>query len=367
MAKEYFSDLNYSLANEDTQIEYELLPRGKREVFCIAGSGSRVLPLLAKSPERVTVVDMSESQHYMTELRFQAVKSLTYEEWLFLLGYRGGLQKQGRREGDDRMDLFKRLDLSEKARTYWLDRASGWTGRGFLKLGKWERHFLKLGEIFRQYLQCDFSPIFEAQSLGEQIQAWEKHWPKIRFNSFVRLALSEFVFNKFLYKGHFAGSEGHRTESRAPSKFIEEEFHRLFHTQMARKSYFLQIMLLGEFRYEEGLPLEAHQHIFDGVKQSNSRLEYRVGNLLEVLPEKAWDFISLSDTVSYLDPGDANNLLQKLPSQIPAGAMMVIRSFMRAPTAMDQRGWEACPDLEKEAFQNDVTGVYQFHIFRKSG
>ena len=92
MAKEYFSDLNYTLANEDTQIEYSLLPENVQRVFSIAGSGARCLPLMAKNPQHLDVIDMSVSQLYLCELRLAAMKNLTYEEYLFLLGYRGGLQ-----------------------------------------------------------------------------------------------------------------------------------------------------------------------------------------------------------------------------------------------------------------------------------
>ncbi|MBX3040953.1 MAG: DUF3419 family protein, partial [Bdellovibrionaceae bacterium] len=250
MAKEYFSDLNYTLANEDTKIEYDLLPKNVDHVFCIAGSGARVLPLLAREPKRIDVIDMSVSQLYLTELRHKAAQVLTYEEWLFFLGYRGGLQNSEALEGDDRKKLFQRFELSADCRQYWQEREDGWAARGFVFLGKWEGHFQMLGRLFRDYLRCDFDPIFKAQSLPEQIELWEKHWPTLRFNSFMRIAASETVFNRFLYKGHFAGSDGHRTEDRPPYLFLREEFERLFKTMLVRKSFFMQVLFLGGIRYE---------------------------------------------------------------------------------------------------------------------
>lgn len=365
MAQEYFSDLNYTLANEDTAIEYDLLPEKVDRVFCISGSGSRVLPLLARHPREIEVIDMAQAQLYLMELRFESAKIMSYQEWLFFMGYRGSLQFGGNTEGDDRFSLFEKVPLSTAAKEYWLQRRDGWAPHGFIFLGRWENHFIKLGKIFRDYLRCDFLPIFDAHSLKEQIQLWEKHWPTLRLSSFLKIAASEWVFNKFLYKGHFAGADDKRTERRSPSQFIEEEFHRLFHTQLARKSYFLQMLFLGRVRFEEGLPFEAQQPIFEAIKKSPTQVTYRQGNLLTVLPEKPWDFISLSDTVSYLSASDANSLLQKLHSATAPRSLMVIRSFLRAPTAMNQTGWEECKDLEEKAWKQDVTGVYQFHIFRK--
>ncbi|MGZ3785884.1 MAG: DUF3419 family protein [Bdellovibrio sp.] len=365
MAKEYFSDLNYTLSNEDTRIEFDLLPENAERVFSIAGSGARCLPLIAKNPKHLDVIDMSISQLYLCELRLQAMRTLSYEEYLFFMGYRGGLQG-GRDDGDDRETLFKTLQLSQEAKSYWLDRVAGWRNGGLILLGRWESHFQKLGFLFREVLQCDFSKVFEAQSLEEQIDLYNKHWPKVRWNSFIRVAASEFVFNKFLYKGHFSGKSEHRTEERAPWQFIMEEFDRVFKTQLVRKNYFMQILFLGRIAYEEGLPLEAHQSIVEAVKHSKTEISYLHGNLIEQLPKYAYDFISLSDTISYLETGDANQILQKLSSQTKAGSQMVIRSFMRAPTAIDTEGWNELKDKNLWAQSKDGTGVYQFHIFMKN-
>lgn len=365
MAKEYFSDLNYTLANEDTRIEFELLKENSDRVFSIAGSGGRCLPLIAKNPKHLDVIDMSVSQLYLCELRLQAMKTLTYEEYLFLLGYRGALPT-GDDSGDDRVALFNKLKLSAEATAYWTERTEGWRPRGFILLGRWESHFQKLGYLFRDVLQCDFTKIFEAQSLEEQQELYKKHWPTIRWNSFIRVAASEFVFNKFLYKGHFSGKSEHKTEQRGPSQFIMEEFERIFRTQLVRKNYFMQILFLGRIAFEEGLPLEAQRHIFEAVKASKTEVRYLHGNLLEHLPQFPYDFISLSDTISYLPEQDANQILQRLNPETKAGSFMVIRSFMRAPTSVDLKGWNDEKARNEWAQNKDGTGVYQFHIYTKS-
>ncbi len=364
VAKEYFSDLNYTLANEDTQVELELLMENAERVFSIAGSGARCLPLLGKNPKVLDIIDMSVSQLYLCELRLAAMKTFTYEEFLFFMGYRGGLQA-GIASGDNRDLLFQRLSLSPSAKAYWVDRREGWRHRGFILLGRWEGHFQKVGKIFRDVLQCDFGKVFEAQSLDEQVELYEKYWPRLRWNSFMRIAASEYVFNKYLYKGHFSGGSDHTTEKRAPSQFFIEEFDRIFRTQLVRKNYFMQILFLGKITYEEGLPLEAHLSSFEAVKASTSEIRYLNGNLLQELPQQAYDFISLSDTISYLDAQDANQILQRLHRQTKAGSRIVIRSFMRAPTKMDLSGWQERSDLNQAAHLKDGTGVYQFHIYQK--
>ena len=364
MAQEYFSDLNYTLSNEDTSIEYELLPENCDRVFSIAGSGARCLPLAARNPKVLDIIDMSLSQNYLCELRWQSAHQLTYEEHLFLLGYRGGIPS-GAANSDDRWDLFKQLNLSQACRDYWVERKQGWMKRGFILLGRWESHFQKLGFLFRDILKCDFFPVFEAQSLEEQIELYEKHWPRLRWNTFIQIAASEYVFNKFLYKGHFSGQKEHKTEQRPPSQFIMEEFDRLFRTQLVRKNYFMQTLFLGKIYFEEGLPFEVHRPVFEKIKTSRTQLNFLHGNLLDFLPLHAYNFISLSDTISYLPRDAANKILQTQHPEMPSASAVVIRSFMRAPTAVNTQGWRVLQEKNKWAQERDGTGVYQFHIFQK--
>lgn len=364
MAKQYFSDLNYTLANEDTQVEYKLLKEDAASIFSISGSGARCMPLIAKNPKEMYVVDMSVSQLYLCELRLQACLALEYEEWLFFMGYRGGLQN-GKPSSDSRLELFKKVNLSPEAHQYWMERKNGWENRGFILLGRWEGHFQKLGKIFRDYLKCDFSEIFKANSVEEQTRFWADMWPHKRWKTFLRILASEYVFNKFLYKGHFSGAQKDKTESRPPYRLVEEEFKRIFTTQLVRKNYFMQILFLGEIRYEEGLPFEAHRQIFEKVKKSKTQVHYHCGNLLEVLPKTAFNFISLSDTISYIPADKAQNILLDLHPQIEMGSRVVIRSFMRAPQEIKINGWKHLSDAEHEAKQLDGTAVYEFHIFEK--
>lgn len=364
MSQEYFSDLNYTLSNEDTRVENKLLPQNADSVFSIAGSGARCIPLIANNPNHLHIIDMSPAQIHLCELRFQALKQLSHAEWLFFIGYRGGLQN-GSDSGDSRIELFNKLELSADTKKYWNERRSGWEKNGLILLGRWESHFQKLGFIFRNYLQCDFSFLFKAQSIEEQIALYEKNWPHLRWKSFLRILASEYVFNKFLYKGHFSGDSERRTENRPPYQFIWEEFERIFKTQLVRKNYFMQILFLGEIRYEEGLPLEAHESIFSAAKKSKTKIHYHVGNLLDILPTQSFNFVSLSDTISYLPSDAANNILQKLHKDTPPGAKVVIRSFMKAPTEINHTGWKRLTENEEWAHKIDGTSVYLFHIFEK--
>ena len=360
----YFDQLNYTLANEDTWVEYNLLEEGCENVFSICGSGARVLPLIARNPKSIVVNDLVREQLYLCELRLAAARALTHSEFLFFLGYRGGVYP-GLVEGDDRYDLFQKLEMSDEARRFWTRHTEIWAPRGFITLGRWESHFQKLSRLFRNALRIDTREIFEAQSLDEQRELFERKFPHTLFRSFLRVVASEFVFNRFLYKGHFAGGKENRTDPRPPWKFLDEEFRRMFETQLVRKSYFLQILFLGRIYFEEGLPLEAQAFLFPALKESKTSVTYRQGDLVQTLGEKPFDFVSLSDTISYLSDGEASGLFNFLSADVPAGSRVVIRSFLRAPELTSPPDWRRETDREEQAFLHDCTSVYRVHIFRK--
>ena len=361
---QYFENLNYTLSNEDTRIEYRLCPEGLSRIFCIGGSGARVMPLLAKRPDVLDIVDLSQEQLALIELRIAAARQLSRDEFLFFLGYRGGLPGDGATE-DNRAALFDQLDLKPETKAFWSDREAAWRPRGFILLGRWEGHFQKLGRIFRDVLRIDSRKIFSAHSLEEQRRLFDEHFKPLAFKAFIKVAASEFVFNRFLYKGHFSGRSDTRTESRSPSSFIEEEFTRLFQQTLVRKNYFLQVLFLGEVAHEEALPIECRSEVLELVKKSKTRVNYRKENLLDVINKDTYEFLSLSDTISYLPAEAAHGLLTNLPTTTPSGSRAVIRSFLRRPPHFETRGWKRLEADEAWAKALDTTGVYEFDIFEK--
>src|SRR6185312_13405629 len=113
MSLSYFNRLNYTLANEDTSLELGLLPEGVPHLMSVAGSGGRVLPLLAKFPKKVTCVDLSLEQLYLTELRFESLRALDHAEFLAFWGYPPSAS-----EPHERRKLFQRIQLRPDSKEF---------------------------------------------------------------------------------------------------------------------------------------------------------------------------------------------------------------------------------------------------------
>jgi len=106
----YFENLNYTLANEDSRFESHILPEGLDHVVTVGGSGARVIPLLAKKPKRISVLDISQAQLALCELRIQSLREFNHEQYLRFWGYPSSYERPVR----DREVLFHELRLTSE-------------------------------------------------------------------------------------------------------------------------------------------------------------------------------------------------------------------------------------------------------------
>jgi S-adenosylmethionine-diacylglycerol 3-amino-3-carboxypropyl transferase len=355
----YFQGLNYSLANEDTWIEYNLAPLGAKSFFSVCGSGSRVSPLLAKNPQEMHVVDLSETQLKLFRLRFQAARTLSYQEYLHFLGYTNSPDQE------NRSHIIEKLKLSSEDLHHWKAQEHLWQKAGFIYLGKWESHFMKLGKIFKKISFSDLGPVFAARNMDEQREAVKKYWKPAFFKRYTQIVMNEWIANKLLYKGSFAGGKDNKTMSITAAQFIYDEFNDLFQNTWVRSNYFLQMIFLNEVAHPEAFPAECNEEIFEGIKNCQTKIYYHKENLLKLLRSKPHDFYSLSDTFSYMSNEEVKDFLRDLPEEVPQATNMVIRTFMRKPSFEIVSPWETNVGENHEMAKNDCTRMYEFTILKK--
>ena len=82
---EYFYDLNYSLANEDTAFERSIVLKNKpSKMLSVCGSGSRCFPLLHPGAKELHIVDLSVQQLHLARLREQTIRGLSMSNFQIL-------------------------------------------------------------------------------------------------------------------------------------------------------------------------------------------------------------------------------------------------------------------------------------------
>ncbi len=305
----HFSKLNYSFANETTDIELSYLPENCKSVFCIAGSGSRFTPLLTKNPEFLDVVDSSIAQLYLAELRYELIKQSDYKSYLKLLGYSDA-------SSVERINIFKALKLKNEICQFWLHTNTEWQKKGFIYIGSWEKKLLILRRLFYFFHFKDLSKVFNNNDSNS--------FPQLSWKLFCKYVLTESIVSRFLYSG-----QAKYNLPQPFGQFIEQRFLAQIKKNKLNFEFFLQFLFCGQLQSQTAWPLEAHKDIFELAKKSQTKVRFVQNNLSDI-SHFQYEFYSLSDCFSYLDA----SLAQKIVNQICASSIkssVIIRYFMYHP------------------------------------
>ena len=112
MTENFFKGLNYTLGNEDTTVEVELVKYFRpKNILSICGSGGRSLPLAAFGCECLHLLDLSKEQILLAKLKEATYKQLTYDEFLLFWSYYPNPSNQN---GEERKALFFKLSLEKE-------------------------------------------------------------------------------------------------------------------------------------------------------------------------------------------------------------------------------------------------------------
>jgi S-adenosylmethionine-diacylglycerol 3-amino-3-carboxypropyl transferase len=347
----YFQDLNYSLSNEDTKIESDLLarlPTDKTKVLAVCGAGARVTPLMHSHVSQIHVVDISEPQLKLLRLRLESIKKFDHAEFLQFWGYQP--------TASTRLKMINSLNLTADDSQYWKTQSEKWEN-GFLLTGRWENFLTKLGKMFRDYFFVNFESLFECSSPGARKIWFNKNFPQKRLQIFLKIFANPFIFNLFLYRGKFASSK------ESFSDFLNQVFHQILIVKDPKRSFFAQMLFLGKLKYAEGWPIEAQIEVFERSKKFQGEIIFHQTDLVDIIEQSLdLNFLSLSDVVSYLSEVQLARL-EKALCRLEHKQTTVMRSFRRHPQfSPDFTNRLNFEDI-RHAEQSDSIGVYKFHIF----
>jgi len=358
--KYFTGNLNYTLGNEDTSLELALLPEQVGHVVSVAGSGSRVLPLLARAPRAVTCVDLSREQLMLTELRIEALRALNHAEFLAFWGY-----PPRAASSDERKELFSRIALSENTREFFHTVFVQKNWESILYDGKWERTFIKLSAINRALTGTRGLGLFNALTEEEQRSYLKRKFPRRAWGMVLLLVGNAGMFNALLYKGHFPK----KNIQSSFLAFYRAAFERLFSQGLARRNFFLQLVFFGKVVFAEGCPVECDPVVFERAKKAvaDAQIRYRLGSVLdEVLnTDQPVDFVSISDVPSYFSGSTEQNFLQRIKPALTPGALVVLRSYLHVPEGLDISGFENIREHHADAIAREKMQMYLVDVYRK--
>ncbi|MCE9596910.1 MAG: DUF3419 family protein [Spirochaetia bacterium] len=360
---QYFSKLNYSMANEDTALELALVKEHACEkLVIVAGSGSRSLPLAAgDSVKELFLVDLAREQVDLSKFRLEAFKSLTREKFCLTMGYP---------PFDPLNDIEERetiiLNIAEKLQLRsWLEflgHSEAWKGMAYW--GKWEKSFGTLNKIARFFLGNLCDQIMEFTDIEAQRAFYRTKFRK-RWKFVVFILGNSSVFNALLYRGHFV-------KKNIKASYINHymrSFDHLFESGLARDNFFLQLCVLGRLYFPSGLPLEAQSNAYDAIQSglTKARCEIHQRSVFDFLSEASdVDFVSLSDVPSYLGPPEEDQFLQKILPGLRSKAIVAVRFYLRIPRGLDATGYAEITERYTDLISSEKMQVYDVRIYQKS-
>ena len=359
MGQKYFSGLNYTLGNEDTSVEIEMIKTLKpKNVFSICGSGGRSLPLMHDEVEVLSLSDLSKEQLNLAELRLATYRELTHEKFLIFWGY---YPYSDNNHKSERKKLFAKLTLTQTTHEFFTQVFNEIDYDSLLYLGKWERTFAVFAKVNRVLLGADYDRILKFDNLEEQIEYYKTKFPLKRWKILIQILGNKAMFNALLYKGDFI------TKNSPLSHFdyYFQSFERLFTRDLAQKSFFLQLCFYGKIKSLLGVPVEAQKENFNRIHKSKTVVDYVQEDFVSYLAkgEKKYDFLSLSDVPSYFQGDLEKDFMQKIKPGLNSGAILVTRYYLRK-SECHLDGYEDVTQDYAKLIDLEKVQMYDIRVYR---
>lgn len=360
--KEYFYALNYTLANEDTQFEYEMVKKLKpKKIVSVCGAGSRCFPLLTEETTDIYLVDLSKEQLMLARLREACYKNLSFDEFLLFWGYPPYRAKENQVK---RKEVLSKLNLDIELDNYFKNLFAKNDWNSLLYIGKWEKTFAFFSKIvtkvFGEELIKEF---FECKDLAEQEVFVKKKFPHLKWKVIMGILGNKALFNALLYKGDFIKKNVDETYI----QYYDKAFKHLMSHDLVRTSYFMQLCFLGEIRYPEGNLIEAQKNGFAKIKKclKSVNVHYQEKDIISAIRDlDEVDFISISDVPSYFSGDLEREFFQMILPSLSDNGIIVNRNYLRIPEA-NRNGYTDITHFYDKLLKDEKVQMYRIEVLQK--
>jgi len=335
------------MANEDTTFEFELASTSRcKHILAVGGSGSRCLPFLANDIESLHIVDVSKEQLLLIQFKIESIKQLQRNE---------AIELWTSHDRERRTAILEKLKLGDEISSF--ARFMNENPLPFLYQGSWEKTFKTFSKLTKiLFGEKVLKGLFESTHSYEYFQ---KNIKGLRWDALIRIVGNKAMFNSLLYKGNFIQKNSPLTYF----QYYSNAFERLFRLNVS-KSHFMQICLLGEVVFKEGLPIEFSEKLFNRIKESKVTPIYLQGSIFDQKYSQEFDFISLSDVPSYLSSDIEKNYIQKLRPVTQKDGLIVNRFYLRKTENTNEAGFTDVTQDYNVLIQQELVQMYDIQVLK---
>jgi S-adenosylmethionine-diacylglycerol 3-amino-3-carboxypropyl transferase len=284
-------------------------------IFSITSGGCNILNFLVYNPKRILAVDYNPYQNYLLELKIEAIKNFSYQQFL---------QFTGVTPSKERELLYGRIrnNLSKDARTIW-DSNSYAIKNGVLHVG--EQNVKNIGKFLRFLKGRDtIEKFFYCGKIEEQTDYFYKHvygfpWRLYQGYTYkdyvVKLALCLRAIREYRYRRKRAAGYFRYIQKIHYPKNHLEKIEYVFTKIPIKYNHFASLILLGSYINEVCYPPYLKKENYEILKQRVDRIEIESSPVLETLkkfPDSYFTKFNLSNIFDWVDDNTFNRQLAEI-------------------------------------------------------
>ncbi|WP_412472168.1 DUF3419 family protein [Halobacteriovorax sp. RT-2-1] len=343
MAKYFTDKLNYSLANEDIEMESKVCEKlSPKKIGSICGAGPRGLYLITNTDSKLDLFDVSGLQIEWARAYEKAILAL--EEVDYLRAYHDDsaiLKTVGANVGLN--DYFEANEIAALA-------------------GSWEKTFITFSKLCRKILgHRVIEALRNCKTIQEQLNIMDTVSFKVKWTVVLSIVGNKALMNSLLYRGDFI----RKNIPESYVKFYRNRFARLFKNNLIKDNFFLSLCFFGEVTLTNTpLRCRSFSHLKDCIE--TTQVNYHIGDVVSELESGKYqfDYFSYSDVPSYFDDKLGKDFVQKAKSSISIGGVICVRYYLRVHTP-DLDGFEDITAEFKDLIKKEKVGVYDIKFYKR--
>lgn len=348
---------NFGLSQEDAVSESRV-GVVDRSVACIASGGEVPLNLMAMGAGRVVAFDAHAGQISLSRLKRCAALHLDGWQAAAFLGYRHC-------SATSRLETYRNLRrfLSPEQQGWW-DQQSKILERGVAVQGRYERYISAITRMGRLV----FSPKVLNGLFTLDDRKARKHFVETKLVNRRLKLLFWYAFREKFYGTNALPAIALRHNSSALWQVFLTGFKTMCIETNPRENYFLQLYLLGELRFKEGLPLYLTPAGQARLKANDAELDFRLQDVAALADRsETYDAIFLSNVCDWLGEEEFRQLLSTCSNSINRGGYVFWRALYSKLDAatISVDGLSAAVSAAPQEWElQDRYPFYRFHILQ---
>lgn len=316
--KAKFDFIRYAQVWEDADILLEALkPLSGGRFVSVCSAGDNALSMLTLNPQEVVALDLSEVQTFCLDFRIAALKTLSHDQLLEIIGSV---------PSERRLGLYTKMRkaLTPRSRQFW-DLQEHIIRAGVGSGGKFEKYFSTFRSFILPFMLSgyDVQQLFKPRNRSGREVFFDTRFMNWRFRGLMRLFFSKAVMGRLGRDPEFfAFAEGSLSDN-----ILKRTRHALVELDPSENPY-LHWILRG--RHDQILPFWLRPENFDPIRNNLDRLRYEVCSLETFVQreEGLWDGFNLSDVFEYMPEATSDRLLTDLAEHTRPGGRLVYWNMM---------------------------------------